>query len=97
SIVVQRHAPLLVVVAPHQGIVTRPRAGTPDHPLAILSHRWSLSEDEVSSTRVEIVHTCPDGSMIRPVRSPQNWFLIGIRTFAPAATARATAWSTSST
>ena len=72
------------------------RAG-PHQPLTVLDHRSSLSASKVSSTRVEMVHTCPDGSRIRPVRSPQNWFFTGIRTLAPAATARSITVSTSST
>jgi hypothetical protein len=65
--------------------------------LTMLDQRSCLSEEEVSSTRVEMVHTCPDGSIIRPVRSPQNWFFAGSRTLAPAATARSITLSTSST
>jgi transposase len=34
--------------------------------------RACLSSSVVSSTRVAIVHTCPDGSMTHAVRSPQN-------------------------
>src|SRR5207244_969972 len=32
------------------------------HETMPLDHRCSRSADEVSSTRVEMVHTCPDGS-----------------------------------
>jgi hypothetical protein len=48
------------VARPHQSFLT------------MSDQRSSLCADDVSSTRVEIVHTCPDGSTIRPVRSPQN-------------------------
>src|ERR1700680_1446904 len=44
------------------------------HFVLMVDQRFSRSWDDVSSTRVEIVHTWPDGSRIRPVRSPQNWF-----------------------
>jgi hypothetical protein len=63
------------------------RCLTIHQPLTMLDHRCSRSTDEVTSTRVEMVHTCPAGSIIRPVRSPQNWFFTGSRILAPAATA----------
>ena len=44
----------------------------------------------------EMAHTWPKGSSTMPYRSPQNWSVRGINTFAPAATARANAASQSS-
>jgi hypothetical protein len=38
----------------------------------IRDHRSRLSSSDVSSILVAIVHTCPDGSMTHPMRSPQN-------------------------
>src|SRR5688572_12239516 len=67
-----------------------------DFAFKIDDHRLVLSSADVSSIRVAIVHTWPEGSMIRHVRSPQNWSCGAIRTFAPAATARANTASMSS-
>ena len=58
----------------------------------MLDQRSRRSSVDVSSTRLAIVHTCPDGSAIRAVRSPQNWSFTGIRTFAPAAADRIPPW-----
>lgn len=33
-------------------------------------HRSRLWSSDVSSTRVAMVHTCPDGSMTHPMRLP---------------------------
>src|ERR1035441_10338111 len=48
-----------------------------------------------TSARVAMFHTWPDGSTIRPTRSPQNVSSGGSRTLAPADTARSMAASTS--
>ena len=60
----------------------RPRAVEPSLPALhaqarscsarMADHRSRLSGSLVSSIRVAMVHTCPDGSMIQAVRSPQN-------------------------
>src|SRR6185437_5224921 len=39
----------------------------------IADHRSVRSCAVVSSSRVAMVHTCPEGSMIQAMRSPQNW------------------------
>src|SRR5207244_11899258 len=51
------------------------RPGRNDHNydgFRILSQRSVRSSAVVSSTRVATVQTCPAGSMIQPIRSPQN-------------------------
>jgi hypothetical protein len=65
-----------------------PFVSMPDPNPADLDQRSYLSAGEVSSARVEMVHTWPDGSIIRPLRWPRNRFFAGSRTLAHAATAR---------
>src|SRR5439155_5144960 len=50
----------------------------PAEPARMRSNRRCLSSSVVSSMRVAMVHTCPDGSIIHAIRSPQNWFAAGI-------------------
>ena len=38
----------------------------------VFDHRSRLCSSNVSSTRVAMVHTCPEGSITHPMRSPQN-------------------------
>jgi len=49
----------------------------------MLDHRCSLLRRRSLFDASEMVQTCPDGSIIRAVRSPQNWFFTGSRILAP--------------
>src|SRR5262249_35001700 len=59
--------------------------------------RSAISSGGTSSTWVAIDHTCPNGSVTVPKRSPQNWSVTSIVTLPPASTAFCTRESTSST
>src|SRR5271156_5439621 len=77
-----------------------PRYGCPAHACEVLTSGIIRQEfllqagafatepgDSLYSERVARFQTCPDGSIIRPVRSPQGRFVAGLKTLAPAATA----------